>query len=353
MEIQMKYLINIKNSGDEKIQDLYERLYFNCELELSNTLPRPNPKLNMILYKKPRENKQEVFRSTQNNINNIPQNRFKQKTPQTEMERPQTQNQFNQMSRPKPPMVNQNPQFNAPHNTFNPPRPQFNAPHPQFNAPHPQFNAPHPQFTAPHPQFTAPHPPSVNPNFRNNQPPHVEKEVQNQPQAFNFGGDRIKPPSMIKTPIIKPPRPGGMDNNINNNFNRMGNKHPNEMPFTNQKKQEEIVPKEENVIKSEPLNQDEEAVYNYFQNSIEIYNSVYKDENKRKDFANKVNALLKKLESHGIKNSLIKNLQEFINLKNSKNMNGMKRLYMRIQSIDWDKNKNWMPCLEKIMNMRD
>ena len=34
-------------------------------------------------------------------------------------------------------------------------------------------------------------------------------------------------------------------------------------------------------------------------------------------------------------------------------MNGMKRLYMRIQSIDWDKNKNWMPCLEKIMNMRD
>ena len=348
-----KYLINIKNSGDEKIQDLYERLYFNCELELSNTLPRPNPKLNMILYKKPRENKQEVFRSTQNNINNIPQNRFKQKTPQTEMEGPQTQNQFNQMSRPKPPMVNQNPQFNAPHNTFNPPRPQFNAPHPQFNAPHPQFNAPHPQFTAPHPQFTAPHPPSVNPNFRNNQPPHVEKEVQNQPQAFNFGGDRIKPPSMIKAPVIKPPRPGGMDNNINNNFNRMGNKHPNEMPFTNQKKQEEIVPKEENVIKSEPLNQDEEAVYNYFQNSIEIYNSVYKDENKRKDFANKVNALLKKLESHGIKNSLIKNLQEFINLKNSKNMNGMKRLYMRIQSIDWDKNKNWMPCLEKIMNMRD
>ena len=32
-----RYLINIKNSGDNFIQELYERLYFNCELELSNS----------------------------------------------------------------------------------------------------------------------------------------------------------------------------------------------------------------------------------------------------------------------------------------------------------------------------
>ena len=145
----------------------------------------------------------------------------------------------------------------------------------------------------------------------------------------------------------------GMDNNINNNFNRMGNKHPNEMPFTNQKKQEEIVPKEENLIKAEPMNQDEEMVYNYFNNYIETYNEAYKDENKRKDFANKVNALLKKLENHEIQNSLIKYLQEFMNLKAKKDNNGMRRLYMRIQSVNWDKNKNWMPLLEKIMNMKN
>jgi hypothetical protein len=52
-----RYLINIKDLGDEHIQELYERLYFNCELELGNTLPRPNPKMNMIFFKKPREEK--------------------------------------------------------------------------------------------------------------------------------------------------------------------------------------------------------------------------------------------------------------------------------------------------------
>ena len=36
-----KYLINIKDSGDEKIMELYERLYYNCQLELGNNLPKP------------------------------------------------------------------------------------------------------------------------------------------------------------------------------------------------------------------------------------------------------------------------------------------------------------------------
>ena len=111
--------------------------------------------------------------------------------------------------------------------------------------------------------------------------------------------------------------------------------------------------KEVNEIKSEPMNQDEEMVYNYFSNYIDIYNNAYRDENKRKDFTNKVNALLKKLENHEIKNSLIKSLQDFINLKTQKDHNQMRRLYIRIQSIDWDKNKSWMPLLEKIINMKD
>ena len=107
-----------------------------------------------------------------------------------------------------------------------------------------------------------------------------------------------------------------------------------------------------NEQKLEPLNQDEEIVYNYFNNSIETYNSVYKDENKRKDFGGKINVLLKKLENHEIKNSMVKYLQEFMSLKEKNDSNGLRRLYRRIQSVDWDKNKSWMPALEKIINMR-
>ena len=44
-----KYLINIKDIGNERIKELYERLYFNCELELGNRLSRPNPKMKLII----------------------------------------------------------------------------------------------------------------------------------------------------------------------------------------------------------------------------------------------------------------------------------------------------------------
>ena len=41
-----------------------------------------------------------------------------------------------------------------------------------------------------------------------------------------------------------------------------------------------------------------------------------------------------------------------MNLKAKKDNAGLRKLYNRIQSIDWDKNKSWMPLLEKIINMR-
>ena len=341
-----RYLINIKDLGDEHIQELYERLYFNCELELGNSLPRPNTKLNLIMIKKQREEKNNIFRNNipQNKEINNPQNRFKnQKKPVLGGDR------------------NQNP-------------PQNNA---QIPRPHPQFNAPPNPVPKREPMQNQPY---------QNVPPHTEKPqtFQNvpppQPQNFNFGGKNTqvtRPPNIMKPPMIRPVRPGGnitnppqfnqknlgnINNNVNNNINNNNinninnNFQQNENQFKNVpfgKKNNEPMPKEVNEIKSEPLTPDEEMVYNYFNNYIETYNSVYKDENKRKDFSNKVNALLKKLENHEIKNSLIKYLQDFMNLKAKKDQNGMRKLYMRIQSIDWDKNKNWMPLLEKIMNMRD
>ena len=334
-----RYLINIKDFGDEHIQELYERLYFNCELELGNTLPRPNPKSYMISFKKPREEKNNIYRNIPPNkeINNIP-NKFDKKKQHMGGERPQNLTQNNPMPRP----------------------------HPQFNNPQPPKPVPK-RVQPPNPQFQ-------------NVPPHIERPQNNQnlpptqPKNFDFSGNNtnIKRPPNIKPPLMRPVRPGenitnpprfmpkpvGNMNNINNINKNTNNIHypptsnqPKEVQFP--KNVNETVSKEVNEIKSEPMTQDEEMVHNYFSNSIETYNATYKDENKRKDFANKVNVLLKKLENHEIKNSLIRYLQDFINLKSKKDVSGMRKLYMRIQSVDWDKNKNWMPLLEKLMNMRD
>ena len=333
-----RYLINVKDSGDEHIQELYERLYFNCELELGNSLPRPNHKMNIILIKKQRENRPHE----DNKFRNIPKQNMQQNYQNYQNQNRQLQNKTFMPPKPKP-VTNTMPP------TIQPPRPV-----PNFPKNEPMHNPPHP--------------------YPNQRP--VEKEInsqnyednQNQPKKFNLGGGnkpffKPPPPSMIK-PNMNPRNPGVYmrnppkpvmrkeevnNNNINNNIPPMPKRENfNEMPKMN-----ENVPKPLEEEKSEPLNQDEETVYNYFSKYIEIYNSIYKDENKRKDFANKVNILLKKLENHEIKNSLIKNLQEFMNLKDKKDSRGMSKLYMRIQSVDWDKNKNWMPCLEKIANLKD
>ena len=345
-----RYLINIKDLGDEHIQELYERLYFNCELELGNTLPRPNPKMNMIFFKKPREEKNNLYR-------NLPQNK----------EKP---NQINRFSQKKPPLTNERLPNPPQTNPMPRPHPQFNNPQPPKPIPkkNPGQNPPYPNIPPHVPQTEKPQ------NFQNASP--------NQPKNFDFSGMNphiTRPPNMVKPPLIRPVRPGenitnpprfnqknigNLNNNMNNmnNVNRINNPPNNNLQQNNNqfkenqfggKKINEPVHKEVNEIKSEPMNQDEENVYNYFSNYIEIYNNAYKDENKRKDFSNKVNALLKKLENHEIKNSLIKSLQDFMNLKAKKDNNQMRKLYIRIQSVDWDKNKSWMPLLEKIINMRD
>ena len=321
-----RYLINVKDSGDEHIQELYERLYFNCELELGNSLPRPNPKLNMIFIKKSRETHEDKYRNIpKQNLNNYQNRREPNKTsfiPQ------------------KPPNV-------MPKNPI-PPQPKFSG---MTQPPRPVPNFPKNE------PMRSPQYPNTRPIENKLNSPNYEQN-QNQPKHFDFGGNKafIKPPpqNILKPPHMNPKVPSVFPRNPPKPLMRKeeSNNIPKREQFNEMPKVENI-PKPVEEIKSEPMSQDEETVHNYFSNYIEIYNSVYKDENKRKDFANKVNVLLKKLENHEIKNSLIKNLMDFMKLKANKDTRGMSKLYMRIQSVDWDKNKNWMPALEKIANMRD
>ena len=63
------------------------------------------------------------------------------------------------------------------------------------------------------------------------------------------------------------------------------------------------------------MNQDEETVHISFEKYLTIYNSTYTDENKQKDFYQRVVPLLTKLKNHEIKIILLKLLIEFINCK--------------------------------------
>ena len=356
-----KYLINIRDSGDEKIMELYERLYYNCQLELGNNLPKPRSKLNLIIV-----GKQNV---KQNNLYN--QNQLRNQPPNMNRMNPQD-NYQNKNNINKPP--------------FRPGPPQ------QFNRPIPNMN----KNESTNPMQGRPPLPTKNVNDMSNvtrKPPGpfsgnqnlINQSLRNNPmspvspattpetantQQFNFGGNQQKitrpppfkpsiPQRNINKGITAPPKP--MQRNVNNNINDMKNQQrmDNLNTFNNFRNEPMQPPMQQmkeppsyEEQKLEPLNQDEEIVYNYFNNSIETYNSVYKDENKRKDFAGKINVLLKKLENHEIKNSMIKYLQEFMSLKDKNDSNGLRKLYRRIQSVDWDKNKSWMPVLEKIINMK-
>lgn len=65
----------------------------------------------------------------------------------------------------------------------------------------------------------------------------------------------------------------------------------------------------------QPMSQEEEYVFGAFENYISLYNTSITDENKQKDFSNKLSSLFPKLKNHDLKPILIKLLLEFINGK--------------------------------------
>lgn len=65
-------------------------------------------------------------------------------------------------------------------------------------------------------------------------------------------------------------------------------------------------------VSSTPMTQDEELVYNGFEKFQNLYCSAYNDENKQKDFVNKLSPLFSKLKGHELKQNIINNLKEFV-----------------------------------------
>ena len=204
-----------------------------------------------------------------------------------------------------------------------------------------------------------------NVNSNNNEEEEEEKEYEKNDEIFNFGNE-IFSQRMTKPPLIKSQNKNminqkKINNNSQNNFKNdtlnqnNNNELENDNEDDNNNSKKGISPFQninQNIKENIPMNNDEENIYNYFNNYSYIYSNVYHEESKRKDFNNKLIVLLYKLENHELKVNVLTLLQEFIKLNNNNNIPALKKLYLKIQSCEWDKNKSWMPLLERIINMK-
>ena len=204
-----------------------------------------------------------------------------------------------------------------------------------------------------------------NVNSNNNEEEEEEKEYEKNDEIFNFGNE-IFSQRMTKPPLIKSQNKNminqkKINNNSQNNFKNEtlnqnnNNELENDNEDDNNNSKKGISPFQninQNIKENIPMNNDEENIYNYFNNYSYIYSNVYHEESKRKDFNNKLIVLLNKLENHELKVNVLTLLQEFIKLNNNNNIPALKKLYLKIQSCEWDKNKSWMPLLERIINMK-
>ncbi|MCQ2817276.1 MAG: hypothetical protein MJ252_08430 [archaeon] len=384
-----KYLLNLRGMN-MTIDELYDRVYYNCEYALQNNFPKPNCPYNIAPIRSHRSNS---IKNRGGNIPGVNQNQ-------------NLRNANNQRNIPQNPSPNQNKsiQFNRANNPPAVKQPIQNKPHPQapFNQPH-QFNPQNNPSNAyggyggrggrpPVNTFNPAQPPK--PVMENAQP--MENSQISQGEApkkatINFGGSRpgvtafskppqfkpvnpprpaMNPPSGNQSKINNPPKfnqPNQFNYSENNQMNPQQNFASNRFPQTQSPFPQQNNPKTNanpqmnnpsgNEMPSEDLsemNPNETEVYNYFENEINVYNAAYPDENKRRDFGGKVNTLLNKLQHHEIKPDLLQLLKEFIrvNETSQNRQQEFKKLQWKIQSHDWDKNKSWMPLLGKLINMK-
>jgi protein transport protein SEC31 len=193
-----------------------------------------------------------------------------------------------------PPVVENtsiNREINAPSNTINPntnktpvmPKPIINKP---VNPPKPVINTRQPE----------------------EEPVHTPSTYNNPPVT---GGHVSRPSFPTPTPTpLNPPRP----NFPNKPVQPMQPVQP-VHPTPSNPSHRQPSPASTNSGNAQPMNADEELIYTSFEKFISIYNGIYPDENKQKDFFNRASALLTKLKNHEIKPNLLRLLIDFINCK--------------------------------------
>ena len=182
---------------------------------------------------------------------------------------------------------------------------------------------------------------------------HPHEKVQqdftnNDTRSVNSGSHTIKqgvkPP--IKAPLVQPPV-----------ISTSGGKLP--------PKKAEVVEQSSGLIQTQSnpsnvqtqsigggLDEESATISSAFERYQELYNSVYKDDTRQKDFSSKLESLNKKLEGNELKPNLKKQILLFINeFDSGKTSKDLKPLVSKIQANQWDQNKTWMPALDKLIAM--
>jgi hypothetical protein len=131
-------------------------------------------------------------------------------------------------------------------------------------------------------------------------PVEPETPIQNNPSPVinpPFRGSNIPP----KNPLPKPVNPL-------QNLTKPETSTP-----LNNKLPSSSISSQSSQSNTQPMSTEEEFVHSAFEKFIDLYDSSYPDDNKQKDFFNRVSPLLTKLKNHEIKTNLLKLLIEFIN----------------------------------------
>ena len=357
------YLIKIKNNNS-KILTLYDRLYNHCDYKLGNKFQKMQSPFNIVVVKPKIEKKIEKVNSNvvnkgaklphtnkeifESNVNtgmgnglggNVPnkkpfleaENKLQGKNviePPTLPKKPQTFNPSMNRNVNMPPQNekqvmpkqeqfnntttnNMNTNTNMTSNTIS----STGFPSKKPILPNKPVNPPIP--TA----FKR----NVNENNEDNNSYNSNSNTQSNPITNNPPMSRTFNP--ITTPTINPPKPnfnnpslpkqqpqspfGKIESNTNlpnTNTNTNTNTNMNRLSSpmsSNSSSQGNVV----------VMSADEENVFNSFENFVNIYNGVYPDENKQKDFYNRASSLFTKLKNHEIKPNLLRLLIDFINCK--------------------------------------
>ena len=198
-------------------------------------------------------------------------------------------------------------------------------------------------------------PPSFKPPMNINKPPIINKPMGNG--IINNKTSSVKSSNPFSSNNVN-------DNNINNEVYNQINPSTNNSNNNNN-----------NNTNSDQLDEDETKICQSFDNYRNMYNSSFPEGNKQKDMNNKIDILFSKLKKHDIKPVLKMLLIQFIDsmqyiiiiniylifiikylnvldYDSGVSRKEMNILVTKIQSNQWDQNKTWMPCLDKLVSFR-
>ncbi len=324
------YLARIKNTNS-KILTLYDRLYNHLDSKLGSKFSKLQSPFNIITVKPKVEKKLEKVITKPGQGQRLPNTNkdiFSSGPTSTSTKKPfEDDNKISSgVSNPQLSKSNAFPESGINKNTalpkpqpFVPGRNSVNPPVIENN----QINREN-------------NPPSNTINANTNKTPMIQKPIINKPvnppkpvinttqteeepvstqHSYNkqpvIAGHVSRPSFPTPTPL-NPPRP-----NLPNKPMQSSQpiQHPNSTISSNQIHRQPS-PASTNSGNAQPLNADEELVYNSFEKFISLYNGIYPDENKQKDFFNRASALLTKLKNHEIKPNLLRLIIDFINCNN-------------------------------------